>query len=294
MSNRVLSPYLETLLNSLSQHPEDIDKLVEDAIAASGSHLSQENRRSQWELLLRNEIYRLAETEGSQSEETLESYYEALCTRLDVILSFTEHDVCEPTFPFSVLQDLLETQTIESCSHIFSWVEQRSSRLTKGMVPQRGKALVLLRALNDLLRRLSKTGNTTMFCGRILTFLSSIFPLGERSGVNLRGEYGPQWEEVSYTKHVDVKEEDAEGGQVPPEEKMAVDEGQEVEKPPQKVDNKEEEKKRGTRENHKFCHALTGLQYSTTPFGLYSPSSLDLLCSRNPEPWRSSKLQSAL
>lgn len=37
-------------------------------------------------------------------------------------------------------------------------------------------------------------GSTTKFCGRILTFLSRVFPLGERSGVNLRGEYGPTWE----------------------------------------------------------------------------------------------------
>ena len=62
------------------------------------------------------------------------------------------------------------------------------------MVPQKGKALVLLRTLNDLLRRLSNTGATTIFTGRILTFLSRVFPLGERSGVNLRGEYGPLWD----------------------------------------------------------------------------------------------------
>lgn len=56
--------------------------------------------------------------------------------------------------------------------------------------------MILLRTLNDLLRRLSKMGSTTIFCGRILTFLSGVFPLGERSGVNLRGEYGPTWEGV--------------------------------------------------------------------------------------------------
>ena len=27
-----------------------------------------------------------------------------------------------------------------------------------------------------------------------MTLLSGVFPLGERSGVNLRGEYGPTWE----------------------------------------------------------------------------------------------------
>lgn len=95
-----------------------------------------------------------------------------------------------------MLQDLLETQTIASCSHIFSWIEARAARLTEGLVPQKGKALILLRTLNDLLRRLSKMGSTTIFCGRILTFLSGVFPLGERSGVNLRGEYGPTWEGV--------------------------------------------------------------------------------------------------
>lgn len=105
-------------------------------------------------------------------------------------------DACEPTFPLIVLQDLLETQTIPSCSHIFGWIESRANELTAGMVPQKGKALVILRMLNDLLRRLSKMGANTTFCGRILTFLSAVFPLGERSGVNLRGEYGPVWEGV--------------------------------------------------------------------------------------------------
>jgi THO complex subunit 1 transcription elongation factor len=76
------------------------------------------------------------------------------------------------------------------------------------MVPQKGKALVLLRTLNDLLRRLSKMGNTTIFCGRILTFLSGVFPLGERSGVNLRGEYGPVWEGVMVGEKTDEKSDE--------------------------------------------------------------------------------------
>lgn len=142
----------------------------------------------------------MADLEGTFEEEPDTKYYNDLCDRLEIILTFTELDACEATFPFTILQDLLETQTVISCSHVFSWIELRAQRLTEGMVPQKGKALVLLRTLNDLLRRLSKTGKTTSFCGRILTFLSAVFPLGERSGVNLRGEYGPQWEEVSYRR----------------------------------------------------------------------------------------------
>jgi len=70
-------------------------------------------------------------------------------------------------------------------------------------------------------------GSTTIFCGRILTFLSGVFPLGERSGVNLRGEYGPTWEGVKeQEKHKeDSAIPDASDTQEPKadDEKMQVD-----------------------------------------------------------------------
>jgi THO complex subunit 1 len=93
------------------------------------------------------------------------------------------------------------------------------------MVPQKGKALVLLRTLNDLLRRLSKMGSNTIFCGRILTFLSAVFPLGERSGVNLRGEYGPVWEgvKINLKEKNEQKPEDVKDDQ---QDSMQVDETQ--------------------------------------------------------------------
>jgi hypothetical protein len=96
------------------------------------------------------------------------------------------------------------------------------------MVPQKGKALILLRMLNDLLRRLSKMGSSTMFCGQILTFLSGVFPLGERSGVNLRGEYGPTWEGVQFPDKPplstnDMKVDDQSQASVPEDDKMQVD-----------------------------------------------------------------------
>lgn len=59
------------------------------------------------------------------------------------------------------------------------------------MVLGKGKALTILRTLNDLLRRSSKSTHT-VFCGRIRLFLSNTFPLGERSGVNLRGDFNKE------------------------------------------------------------------------------------------------------
>ncbi|KAG2136507.1 THO complex subunit 1 transcription elongation factor-domain-containing protein [Suillus bovinus] len=217
---------VQLLLESFPQRPFDqklLHELVGNEVKKFQGKSSADNVKSQWEFLLKNEVFTLAATEGSALKCDSALYYNGLRDRLDLVLTFTEHDVCEATFPFTVLQDLLETQTITSCSQIFSWIESSASRLTKDMVPQKGKALILLRTLNDLLRRLSKMGSTTIFCGRILTFLSGVFPLGERSGVNLRGEYGPTWEGV---KDVEKKDEHVEtvGG---PEnsQKMEVDGG---------------------------------------------------------------------
>lgn len=48
--------------------------------------------------------------------------------------------------------------------------------------------LVILRACNELLRRLSRAEDA-VFCGRVFFFLFQAFPLGDKSSVNLRGEY---------------------------------------------------------------------------------------------------------
>ncbi|TFY78462.1 hypothetical protein EWM64_g5550 [Hericium alpestre] len=190
---------LRSVLKNLPPRPidkDDLDKLVKKTLKDTPSKFAPEIRKGQWEFALKNEVLTHAMKEGKALDDPETTYYDEIMDRLDLVLTFTEQDATEQTFPFTALQDLLETQTIPSCSHIFSWIEARTDRLTEGMVPQKGKALILLRMLNDLLRRLSKMGSNTIFCGRILTFLSGVFPLGERSGVNLRGEYGPIWEGV--------------------------------------------------------------------------------------------------
>ncbi|PIL31082.1 hypothetical protein GSI_05778 [Ganoderma sinense ZZ0214-1] len=212
---------LSSLLTSLPPSPQDnasLNTLVKQTLSKAQSGANPESWKNQWEFALRNSIFDLAATEGKALKDPKTTYYDQLSCILDITLAFTENDACDQVFPFTILQDLLETQTISSCSHIFSWIEERAERLTEGLIPQKGKALVLLRTLNDLLRRLSNTGATTMFCGRILTFLSRVFPLGERSGVNLRGEYGPTWDGPG-TKPEVVDE--------PEKDKMEVDETKE-------------------------------------------------------------------
>ncbi|KAH8099790.1 THO complex subunit 1 transcription elongation factor-domain-containing protein [Cristinia sonorae] len=239
-SVQLFSSFLREILESLPPRPisqETFDTLVSAALTKSQEHSTPENRKSTWEFVLKDDIFTVAMKEGQALKDPHTTYYDDICNRLDIILSLTEHETCDPAFPFIVLYDLLETQTIHSCSHIFSWIEAHADRLTEGMIPQKGKALVLLRALNDLLRRLSKMGETTKFCGRILTFLSSVFALGERSGVNLRGEYGPPWDGPVLNKveedgkdGKDGKKDGAEKAE-DSEDKMQVDEGGEPLKP---------------------------------------------------------------
>jgi THO complex subunit 1 len=94
-------------------------------------------------------------------------------------------------------------------------------------------------------------GSTTIFCGRILTFLSGVFPLGERSGVNLRGEYGPTWEGVNAGKKLsedgrdeEMKVEPTESGESKETEEQQADQmqvdGKEEKKPTPKLSDKKE------------------------------------------------------
>ena len=151
-------------------------------------------------------------------------------------------------------------------------------------MPQKGKALILLRTLNDLLRRLSKMGSTTIFCGRILTFLSAVFPLGERSGVNLRGEYGPTWEGVKFPekqkndKDTDMKVDDNTASQISKENNAATGDQMQVDSKKTPVPQSQTEKKEGVwylskSLGHILCNVA---QTSTILFGHFNYPSLNL------------------
>lgn len=94
----------------------------------------------------------------------------------------------ENTIPFLLIEDAMELLDIHGIQTLFEFLESRLDILTLDLVPGKGKALILLRTCNETLRKLSKTENAAL-CGRIQIFLASVFPLSERSGVNLKGEF---------------------------------------------------------------------------------------------------------
>lgn len=105
---------------------------------------------------------------------------------LDLLLLCGELGQCEPQVAFYFIEELLDSQPTEGCRIVFDYLESRRERLTQKDFHK--TYLILLRSCNELLRRLSKAEDA-VFCGRVFFFLFQTFPLGDKSSVNLRGEY---------------------------------------------------------------------------------------------------------
>jgi THO complex subunit 1 len=64
----------------------------------------------------------------------------------------------------------------------------QGASLTGYQISSQNKSLVILRLCNELLRRLSRAEDPE-FCGRVYIFMFQSFPLGDKSSVNLRGNF---------------------------------------------------------------------------------------------------------
>lgn len=97
------------------------------------------------------------------------------------------YDIASTNVPVLILGDMFDSSTIVECEKLFVFVETRVETFKKEFFFKMCKNY-LLRSCNDLLRRLSRSQNT-VFCGRILLFLAHLFPLSERSGLNIVSEF---------------------------------------------------------------------------------------------------------
>ncbi|XP_026170044.1 THO complex subunit 1 [Mastacembelus armatus] len=125
--------------------------------------------------------------------------------------------ICSATTPFLLLGDVLDCLPLDQCDKIFSFVEDNVSTWKSNSFYTAGKNY-LLRMCNDLLRRLSKSQNT-VFCGRIQLFLARLFPLSEKSGLNLQSQFNldnitvfnkNEQESTLSQKHTEEKEDSME------------------------------------------------------------------------------------
>lgn len=116
-------------------------------------------------------------------------------------------DITYHTVPFILLSDVLDCVTLDVCEEVFGFVEGQVSTWTTPDFYSSGKIL-LLRMCNDLLRRLSSAQNT-VFCGRIQLFLARLFPLSEKSALNLMSHFNLE-NVTTYNKMAGVKVEEGE------------------------------------------------------------------------------------
>ena len=105
---------------------------------------------------------------------------------IDLITVLSDEECCEKGLNFLLIEELLDSQTIARCRNVFDYLESRRERMIVKYWPE--KKLVILRCCNELLRRLSRAEDT-VFCGRVFIYLFQDFPLGDKSSVNLRGEF---------------------------------------------------------------------------------------------------------
>jgi len=122
---------------------------------------------------------------------------------VDMSIMVAEKKLCLPTLPIFVISDMLNSLTIDKCSEIFCYLED-SSHVWKSNLFYSSVKNYLLRMCNDLLKRLSKSQNT-VFSGRIHLFLAKLFPLNEKSGLNLMSHFSDNV--TRYTTSLDAFQE---------------------------------------------------------------------------------------
>lgn len=125
---------------------------------------------------------------------------------LDILQYCGDRDLCSPQLVLLLIEELLDSQSISGCRVAFTFLESRREAIIANT--SKNKDLVILRLCNELLRRLSRAEDP-VFCGRVYVFLFQSFPLGDKSSVNLRGNFHVEnvttFEE--YLRAQDVSEE---------------------------------------------------------------------------------------
>ncbi|OQE80589.1 hypothetical protein PENNAL_c0045G05310 [Penicillium nalgiovense] len=162
-------PLTETHLGeSIWQMPSEDDKATK--------HFSPQTKLAAVEIAFREKFYGILASTSIDDPAFIQIW-----NLLDIVSIFSDNEQCEPGLIFWLIEELLDSQTIDGCRKVFDYLESRRERNTK-------KSLVILRSCNELLRRLSRAEDT-VFCGRVFIYLFQSFPLGDKSSVNLRGEF---------------------------------------------------------------------------------------------------------
>ena len=93
-------------------------------------------------------------------------------------------DILSPDIVFSLIHQWLGQETVDECRRVFNLLTTLQTELTHPKLFTKKSSLQFLLLCNTMLRRLSKTRDTS-FSGEVLSLMSKMYPLDERSGLNL-------------------------------------------------------------------------------------------------------------
>lgn len=191
----VYKPLIETYIQALSEKREDGDvdspvlesdcsQLVEQIQAIRKDVEPSEAQQIHNAAI--ETVFREIFVDTVATVDISEPAFAQVWVLLDIIAILSDNELSDPGLGFWLVEELLDSQTIDGCRRVFDYLESRRERITAKHFKQ--KSLVILRCCNELLRRLSRAEDT-VFCGRVFIFLFQSFPLGDKSSVNLRGEF---------------------------------------------------------------------------------------------------------
>ncbi|KAM3718372.1 THO complex subunit [Dirofilaria immitis] len=144
-------------------------KMKEDGNAAEVIRLTIENA-------IHRKAFEIAQHANNEQESLLRQL-------LAVTFQAAKEDFCAKGTTVAVVQDIFDVSPVKRCEELFIIVEDNLPQWKMGIFYEPCKNMIL-RMCNDLLKRLSRTVDTS-FCGRILVLLAHALPLCEKSGLNL-------------------------------------------------------------------------------------------------------------
>ena len=106
---------------------------------------------------------------------------------IDISIEAVRINILSNPTPFTLISDLFDCLTIDRCENLFTYIECNTDIWMEPLLYSLAK-IYLLRICNEFLRRLSRSQNTIL-CGRIQLFLARLFPMSEKSALNLNNQF---------------------------------------------------------------------------------------------------------
>ena len=204
----------QSFAQNILQFQGDISQLQEAFQQAPGQ---EGDKKSIIEQSFRDVLKELI-LKSDKSSQSVSSFIDLVL----LAVKCAEIGICYHSVPFLLLSDVFDCITLDLCENLFDVIENQVSTWTDPAFFSSGKIL-LLRMCNDLLRRLSSSQNT-VFCGRIQLFLARLFPLSEKSALNLMSHFNLE-NVTTFSKHSDTETKQKQSNEEEGEEEMETDEG---------------------------------------------------------------------